>query len=57
MHEEKGSGTALGLDALFRDGLHFSFLLALYFTILFLYTNDFNPRINKNMLYIPFMPS
>ena len=38
MHEEKGSGRALGLDALFRDGLHFSFFTCtLFYNFIFVY--------------------
>ena len=44
MHNEKVSGRALG--ALFY------FLLAFYFRILILYTTDFNPRINTDIIII-----
>ena len=52
MQKEKGSGRALGLDPFFKDGLCFSFflLLSCYFRILILYTTDFNPRINKDII-------
>ena len=52
MHKEKGSGRAFGLDPFFKYGLYFYFLLYFYFTILILYTNDFNPRINKDIIII-----
>ena len=48
MHKEKGSGRALGLDLF----IGLSFLLAFYFRILILYTNSFNPRINKDIIII-----
>ena len=51
-HKKKGSGRAVGLDPFFRDGLCFLFLLAFYFRILILYTTDFNPRMNKNIIII-----
>ena len=49
MHKEKGSGRALILVRFFRDGF---FLLAFYFRILILYTTNFNPRINKDIIII-----
>ena len=56
MHKEKGSGRALGLDPFFRDRLcffvFFYFLLPFYLRILILYTTDFNPRINKDIIII-----
>ena len=59
MQKEKGSGRVLGVDPIFRDGLCFfiiifHFLLAFYFRILILilYTIDFNPRINKDIIII-----
>ena len=42
-----------GLDPLFfRDNLSLYFLLAFYFRILILYTTDFNPTINKDIINI-----
>ena len=32
------------------DLFFYLFLLAFYFTVLFLYTTDFNPRINKDII-------
>ena len=52
MHKEKGSGRALELDPFFKDGLYFYFLFAFYFRISFLYTTDFNPRINRDTIII-----
>ena len=34
MHKEKGSGRALGLDAFFRDGLCFFFIILIIFIFL-----------------------
>ena len=51
MHKEKGSGTALGLYAFFRNGLYFLFFTCVViFRILILYTADFNPGINKDII-------
>ena len=53
MHKRKGSGRALGLNPFFGDGLYFFiFNLHCYFRILILYTTDFNPRINKDIIII-----
>ena len=51
MHKEKGSGTALGLYPFFRNGLYFLFFTCIViFRILILYTADFNPGINKDVI-------
>ena len=58
MHQKKGSERALGVDPFFRDGLcffFFFFLLSFYFIILILYTTDFNPTINKDIIMIMIM--
>ena len=53
MHKEKGSGRALGLDPFFRNGLYFLIFTCIFiFRILILYTTDFNPRINKDIIII-----
>ena len=53
MHKEKGSGRAVGLHLFFRDvSFFYLFLLAFYFRILILYTTDFNPRINREIIII-----
>ena len=67
MHKEKVSWRARGLDPVFRDGLcllvlllllslllllFYLFLLAFYFRILILYTTDFNPKMNKDIIII-----
>ena len=53
MHKEMGSGKALGLDSFFRTGLYFLFFTCIFiFRILILYTTDFNPRINKDIIII-----
>ena len=48
MHKEKGSERALELIRYLETVYVFYFLLAFYFRILFSYTTDFNPRINKD---------
>ena len=53
MHKEKGSGRALELAPFFRDG--FFFFLIFRILILILYTTDFNPRINKDIIVIIIM--
>ena len=58
MHKEMGSGKALGLDSFFRTGLYFLFFTCIFiFRILILYTTDFNPRINKDIIIILFFNS
>ena len=58
MHEEKGSGRALGLDPIFRDGLCFFYYyhLLAFTGILFSKLNFvyfyFNSRINKDIIII-----
>ena len=53
MHKEKGSGRALGLDPFFRNSLYFLFFNFIFvYKILILYTTDFNPRINKDIIII-----
>ena len=52
MQKDNGSGRALGLDPFLETVYVFYFLLAFYFTILILYTTDFNPRINKDIIII-----
>ena len=57
MHKEKGSGRALGFDLSFQRWFIFVYLLlARYFRILILYTTDFNPRINKDIITIEKRP-
>ena len=53
MHKEKGSGRALELAPFFRDGFFFFFIF--WILILILYTTDFNPRINKDIIVIIIM--
>ena len=55
MHKEKDSGRALGLDlseTVYVFFFFYLFILPFYFRVLILYTTDFNPRINKDIIFI-----